>query len=167
MTIRSFEDSGAGLGVMIQHSTPRVRATGFAGIAFVLLALASCGTLVPAAPTAEPLTGTYTATGGGGALTAVQARLADSARAKVDVYQGANLIATFFPPRGQRGTVWAVFQLEGSTLTPIQQFIRLQDFSDVPADFMRVGTPPANAPDGDSGRVMSDVRRHPTRGEEA
>ena len=58
---------------MIQHGTPRVRATGFAGIAFVLLALASCGTLVPAAPTAEPLTGTYTATGGGGALTAVQA----------------------------------------------------------------------------------------------
>ena len=35
--------------------------------------IVSCGAAVPAAPTAEPLTGTYTASGGGGALPAVQA----------------------------------------------------------------------------------------------
>jgi len=35
--------------------------------------LAACGTPVPAAPTAEPLSGTFTASGGGGALPAVQA----------------------------------------------------------------------------------------------
>jgi phosphate transport system substrate-binding protein len=58
---------------MIQRGTPRDRATGIAGLALALLLLASCGTLVPAAPTAEPLTGTYTASGGGGALPAVQA----------------------------------------------------------------------------------------------
>jgi len=37
------------------------------------MVLVSCGTAVPAGPTAEPLNGTYTASGGGGALPAVQA----------------------------------------------------------------------------------------------
>jgi phosphate transport system substrate-binding protein len=55
------------------HGTQRDRATGITGIAAALLFLASCGTAVPAAPTPEPLTGTYTASGGGGALPAVQA----------------------------------------------------------------------------------------------
>jgi phosphate transport system substrate-binding protein len=38
-----------------------------------LLLVAACGALSPAAPTPEPLNGTYTASGGGGGLPAVQA----------------------------------------------------------------------------------------------
>src|ERR1700694_4045040 len=52
---------------------PRHVATSVARLTAVLLLLASCGTAVPAAPTPEPFTGTYTASGGGGALPAVQA----------------------------------------------------------------------------------------------
>ncbi len=56
---------------------PRVRrrhnATTIAGIALALLMLAACGAATPSSPTPEPLTGTYTASGGGGALPAVQA----------------------------------------------------------------------------------------------
>src|SRR2546425_4042257 len=58
---------------MIRRGMPRQNATRVAGIAVALLMLAACGAPVPAAPTAEPLTGTYTASGGGGALPAVQA----------------------------------------------------------------------------------------------
>ena len=49
---------------------PRHLATAVAALALVLLT--SCGA-VPASPTPEPLSGTYTASGGGGALPAVQA----------------------------------------------------------------------------------------------
>jgi len=58
---------------MISHGTQRVQAIGITSIAVSLLLIASCGAAVPAAPTAEPLTGTFTASGGGGALPAVQA----------------------------------------------------------------------------------------------
>src|SRR5438270_11112787 len=62
-----------GQGVLNQDGTPGGRANAVAGIALAVTFLASCGAAVPAAPTAEPLTGTYTASGGGGALPAVQA----------------------------------------------------------------------------------------------
>jgi hypothetical protein len=39
--------------------------------------------------------------------------------AQVKVYQGNNLVATFNVPTGQAGTVWTVFELNGSTITPI------------------------------------------------
>jgi phosphate transport system substrate-binding protein len=58
---------------MIRHGTAHDRATGIVGLAAALVVLVSCGTAVPAGPTAEPLNGTYTASGGGGALPAVQA----------------------------------------------------------------------------------------------
>ena len=58
---------------MIPHGTAHDRATGIAGLAVALVVLVSCGTALPAGPTAEPLDGTYTASGGGGALPAVQA----------------------------------------------------------------------------------------------
>jgi phosphate transport system substrate-binding protein len=51
----------------------RQSAISFAAIGLVLLIFAACGTPVPAAPTPEPLSGTFTASGGGGALPAVQA----------------------------------------------------------------------------------------------
>src|SRR6266851_8380124 len=58
---------------MIRRGGRRYNATTVAAIALVLLMLAACRAPVPAAPTAEPLSGTYTASGGGGALPAVQA----------------------------------------------------------------------------------------------
>ena len=58
---------------MIRHGTARAQAIAITSIAVSLLLIASCGAPVPAAPTAEPLTGTFTASGGGGALPAVQA----------------------------------------------------------------------------------------------
>ena len=58
---------------MIPHGTAHDRATAIAGLAVALVVLVSCGAAAPAGPTAEPLDGTYTASGGGGALPAVQA----------------------------------------------------------------------------------------------
>jgi len=58
---------------MIRRGLPRQNATSVAAIGLVLLMLAACGAPVPAAPTAEPLSGSFTASGGGGALPAVQA----------------------------------------------------------------------------------------------
>jgi phosphate transport system substrate-binding protein len=59
--------------MFIRHGLPRHAATRVAGLTFVLFLLVSCGAAVPAAPTPEPLSGTYTASGGGGALPAIQA----------------------------------------------------------------------------------------------
>ena len=59
--------------MFIRHGMPRRVATGVARFSLSLLLLSSCGSAVPAAPTPEPLSGTYTASGGGGALPAVQA----------------------------------------------------------------------------------------------
>lgn len=78
-------------------------------------------------------------------------RLSTTSQARVNVYQGANLIATFLPPAGQQGTVWAVFQIEGTTITPVNQMLKIQDFSEVPADFMRIG-------DDDTRRLLSTLR---------
>jgi len=52
---------------------PRHVATRVARLTLVLLLLSSCGAAAPGAPTPEPLSGTYTASGGGGALPAVEA----------------------------------------------------------------------------------------------
>jgi len=59
--------------MFIRHGMARQLATRVAPLTPVVVLLASCGTNVPTAPTPEPLSGTYTASGGGGALPAVQA----------------------------------------------------------------------------------------------
>src|SRR5882672_5133403 len=59
--------------MFIRQELPRQATTSVAALSLVLLLLVSCGTAVPAAPTPQPLSGTYTASGGGGALPAVQA----------------------------------------------------------------------------------------------
>jgi len=59
--------------MLIRHGMPRHVATRVVRLSLVLLLLSSCGAAAPAAPTPEPLTGTYTASGGGGALPAVEA----------------------------------------------------------------------------------------------
>jgi phosphate transport system substrate-binding protein len=58
--------------VKIQHETARLAATCVAWLALALFTVGACGAAVPA-PTPEPIAGTYTASGGGGALPAVQA----------------------------------------------------------------------------------------------
>ncbi|HEX7937846.1 MAG TPA: hypothetical protein VF483_02575, partial [Gemmatimonadaceae bacterium] len=45
--------------------------------------------------------------------------LADSASARVDVYQDNILIGTFFPPAGVSGNVWNVFDYDGARLLPV------------------------------------------------
>lgn len=44
--------------------------------------------------------------------------LADSAGARVDVFQDNRIIATFLPPTGVAGTVWDVFRFDGARVTP-------------------------------------------------
>lgn len=44
--------------------------------------------------------------------------LADSADARVDVFQDNRIIATFLPPTGVAGTVWEVFRFDGARVTP-------------------------------------------------
>ncbi|HKC91159.1 MAG TPA: phosphate ABC transporter substrate-binding protein [Candidatus Limnocylindria bacterium] len=73
--------------MLIRRVERRQRATGLAGIA-LFLAIASCGVATPPTPTPEPLSGTYTASGGGGALPAVQAL---TARFK-ELHPGVNWI---------------------------------------------------------------------------
>lgn len=41
--------------------------------------------------------------------------------ARVRVYVGGTLVRTFHVPAGQGGTLWTVFELQGSTLTPVNQ----------------------------------------------
>ncbi|WP_010676965.1 cell wall-binding repeat-containing protein [Bacillus timonensis] len=41
--------------------------------------------------------------------------------AKVDVYFGNELVKTFYAPTNQTGTVWKVFDLNGTTITPINE----------------------------------------------
>lgn len=45
--------------------------------------------------------------------------LSDSALARVDVYQNNRVIATFFPPPGQQGTLWKVFEFDGARVRPV------------------------------------------------
>lgn len=39
--------------------------------------------------------------------------------AQVRVYRGSDLVAVFNVPTNQGGTLWTVFELSGSTITPI------------------------------------------------
>jgi phosphate transport system substrate-binding protein len=76
--------------MFIRHGAARDAAATVARLTVVLVLLASCGGAVPSAPTAEPLSGTYTASGGGGALPAVQAL---TARFK-ELHPGVNWIVS-------------------------------------------------------------------------
>jgi phosphate transport system substrate-binding protein len=76
--------------MLIRRGTPCHLATGVATLTLVLLMLTSCGAAAPAARTPEPLAGTYTASGGGGALPAVQAL---TARFK-ELHPGVNWIVS-------------------------------------------------------------------------
>jgi uncharacterized protein YjdB len=62
-------------------------------------------------------------------------RLTSQSHARVDVYSGTTLVATFYPPRGGLGTVWQVFEFDGTNLIGVNQMIRVQDFTKVGADF--------------------------------
>jgi hypothetical protein len=41
--------------------------------------------------------------------------------ARVRVYQGATLVRTFHVPTGAAGTLWTVFEINGTTITPLNQ----------------------------------------------
>jgi hypothetical protein len=45
--------------------------------------------------------------------------LANSAGARVDVFQDNRVIATFFPPTNQAGTLWKVFEFDGARIFPV------------------------------------------------
>ena len=70
--------------------------------------------LRPSAPTGMYSFYVHNATAG----TTANLALADSAAARVDVYQDSHLIGTFFPPAGQSGTLWKVFDYDGARLIP-------------------------------------------------
>lgn len=56
--------------------------------------------------------------------------------AKVLVYRGNSLVGTFFVPSGQPGTLWTVFELNGNTLTPVNQM----SFHSTPGDIPLQGS---------------------------
>lgn len=72
MGVRRNGESVPEQDVLIRRGEERHAAIGLAGILLALLTIAACGP-GPAAGTPDPLSGTYTASGGGGALPAVQA----------------------------------------------------------------------------------------------
>lgn len=82
-------------------------------------------------------------------------QLSNTAQARVQVYQGSTLVAAFVPPTGQQGTLWAVFQVEGTSLLPVNRILKLQDFSEIPADFMVVGA----ERDRDLQRIATELQR--------
>lgn len=92
-----------------------------------------------------------------GGMDTSSTRLSTTAQARVDVYRGANLVATFFPPSGQPGTLWNVFQYDGTTLTPVNEMIRVQDFPVVPGDFLRMPDPERD----EQRRILQDWTRRP------
>ena len=53
--------------------------------------------------------------------------LADSSFARIDVYQDNRVIGTFFPPAGQQGTLWKVFEYDGARLTPVNQIVHQEN----------------------------------------
>ena len=91
------------------------------------------------------------------AADSMSTRLSASARARVDVYKGTSLIATFYPPPAAPGVLWAVFQIDGSSITPVNEMIRIQDFPVVPGTFLRM-------PDADSDEIRGIIRDWPRRG---
>lgn len=77
--------------------------------------------------------------------------LADSAQARVDVYQDSRAIGTFFPPAGQPGTLWKVFEFDGARLFPVNQIVHQEDATTLP---MTVG----DSDLGDLSRIFSAVQ---------
>jgi hypothetical protein len=58
--------------------------------------------------------------------------LADSASARVDVYQNNRVIGTFFPPAGVAGTLWKVFEFDGARLFPVNTIQHQSDATTLP-----------------------------------
>jgi len=84
--------------------------------------------------------------------------LSDSAGARVDVFLDNRVIGTFFPPAGQQGTLWRVFEYDGARLFPVGDIIQPTD----PAVLsMRVGAPDPALEDAQ--RVLNDARRRKIR----
>ena len=106
-------------------------------------------------PTAAPGTYRFYVHNFTNAAVATSRALSDSAGARVDVFLDNHVIGTFFPPAGQQGTLWRVFEYDGARLFPTGQIIQ-------PADpnvlAMRVG--PADPAADDAQRVLDEARRH-------
>jgi hypothetical protein len=59
-----------------------------------------------------------------------------TAQARVEVYRGAHLVAAFRAPP-EPGVLWAVFQYDGTRITPVNDMVKIADFPVVPGDFLR------------------------------
>jgi hypothetical protein len=55
-----------------------------------------------------------------------------ASQAQVRVYKGSNLLNSFNVPLGQAGTVWTVFEMNGSTITPVNTM----SFSSAPSGML-------------------------------
>jgi hypothetical protein len=84
--------------------------------------------------------------------------LADSSSARVDVFLDNRVIGTFFPPAGQQGTLWRVFEYDGARLLPVGDIIQPSN-PDLLA--LRAGAPDPAA--DDAHRVLDEARRHPKK----
>jgi hypothetical protein len=67
-----------------------------------------------------------------------------ASNARVDVYQGNTLVRQFFPPQ-QNGLFWTVFELSGSTITPVGTIGDVQPAMTMPGPRRRLDTPAAHA----------------------
>lgn len=70
--------------------------------------------------------------------------LADSSHARVDVYQDNRVVGTFFPPAGQQGTLWKVFEFDGARLFPVNVITHQENATALP---MIVGPGASDASD--------------------
>jgi hypothetical protein len=58
--------------------------------------------------------------------------VAASARLQVKVYQASGLVASFNIPANQGGTLWTVFELNGTNITPVNTFGYVSDETTIP-----------------------------------
>jgi hypothetical protein len=58
--------------------------------------------------------------------------LSQSSSARVDVYLNNRVVATFFPPAGQAGTLWKVFEWDGARLTQAGTIVYQADPATLP-----------------------------------
>ena len=86
-------------------------------------------------------------------------RLSALSHARVQVYSGAALVATFYPPSNGAGTLWAVFEYDGSVLTPVNQMVRV-DVTNAPADFIRAAGSTSADP---TPQIVRDLRSAPRK----
>ena len=54
-----------------------------------------------------------------------------NSQAQVRIYRGSNLVASFNVPFGQPGTLWTVFEMQGSTITPVNAMTFTSDPSSI------------------------------------